>query len=136
MFGHGIKVIFVLCVSVIFLQLLLLKFKVRPRISVADFKIYESSHQKYSELENDDLPKNSLGNKMYPNFQNCSTKPHKTFYTQRGQFWILEYYIPADRQFKCNESVTYTTHSEYTFLDNAEELATRWQVSLLFKVIT
>lgn len=36
-------------------------------------------------------------------------------------------YVLANRQFHCWESVTYTTHADYTFLDNLETLLDRWQ---------
>lgn len=50
---------------------------------------------------------------------------HKT--AQRGDFWVLYNYVTSSRTFKCYESVTYTTHADYTFLDNLEPLLERWQ---------
>lgn len=35
--------------------------------------------------------------------------------------------MPANRTFACHESVTYTTHADYTFLDNLKPLIERWQ---------
>ena len=40
---------------------------------------------------------------------------------------MLYNYIRAARQFKCDESITYTTHGQFTFLDNLEPLLERWQ---------
>jgi hypothetical protein len=34
----------------------------------------------------------------------------------------------ATKQCRCNETVTYTTHGEFTFLHNLEPLLKRWQV--------
>lgn len=50
---------------------------------------------------------------------------HRT--AQRGDFWVLYNYVTSSRTFKCYESVTYTTHADYTFLDNLEPLLERWQ---------
>ena len=41
-------------------------------------------------------------------------------------FMTLKNYIPARRRFYGNESVTYTTHSDPTFLENLVTLAKRW----------
>jgi hypothetical protein len=46
---------------------------------------------------------------------------------QRSDFWVLYNYVPASRKFRCHESVTYTTHADYTFLDNLAPLLQRWQ---------
>ncbi|XP_054270285.1 beta-1,4-glucuronyltransferase 1-like isoform X1 [Macrosteles quadrilineatus] len=45
----------------------------------------------------------------------------------RGDYWVLYNYVPASRQFHCWESITYTTHADFTFLDNLETLLERWQ---------
>lgn len=50
---------------------------------------------------------------------------HRT--AQRGDFWVLYNYVRSSRTFRCFESVTYTTHSDYTFLDNLEPLLERWR---------
>lgn len=46
---------------------------------------------------------------------------------QRGDYWVLYNYVPATRQYHCWESITYTTHADFTFLDNLETLLERWQ---------
>jgi len=55
-------------------------------------------------------------------------------YTQRGQFWILNNYVRADKSFRCNESITYTTHGDVTFLDNVIPLVQRWDGPLSMAV--
>uniref|UniRef100_A0A1B6F200 N-acetyllactosaminide beta-1,3-N-acetylglucosaminyltransferase n=1 Tax=Cuerna arida TaxID=1464854 RepID=A0A1B6F200_9HEMI len=46
---------------------------------------------------------------------------------QRGDYWVLYNYVRAARHFHCWESITYTTHADFTFLDNLETLLDRWQ---------
>lgn len=45
---------------------------------------------------------------------------------QHGNFWVLSNYIRASKQYRCFESITYTTHADYTFLDNLIPLVQRW----------
>ena len=52
------------------------------------------------------------------------TRPRKAM---RGQYWALYNYVPARLKPKCNESLTYTTHCDHTFLDNVVPLLKRWQ---------
>jgi len=52
----------------------------------------------------------------------------------RGDHWVLYNYIKAEKQFQCNESITYTTHGGYEFLDNLEPLLQRWQGPLSIAV--
>jgi len=52
----------------------------------------------------------------------------------RGEHWVLYNYIKAKKQFQCNESITYTTHGGYEFLDNLEPLLKRWQGPLSLAV--
>lgn len=57
---------------------------------------------------------------------NCYDRPYKSAILQRGDFWVLENYIRADHgELKCHETITYTTHSDYTFLDNLLPLLIR-----------
>lgn len=46
---------------------------------------------------------------------------------QRGNFWVLYNYVLAEKTFHCYESVTYTTQSDYSFLDNLIPLVERWK---------
>lgn len=80
-------------------------------------------------LENEvpDPPLNSLERKIYPNLRDCGVKDAPTYYSQRGDYWIMPNYIPAAMSFRCDESITYTTHSEYSYLDNLDPLTSRWQ---------
>ena len=45
----------------------------------------------------------------------------------RTKYWVLYNYIRAARQFNCAETITYTTHGQFTFLDNLEPLLERWR---------
>ena len=57
----------------------------------------------------------------------CLNKPREFSQGSRNKFWVLYNYIRAEREFNCNESITYTTHGDFTFLDNLEPLLARWQ---------
>ncbi|GFG34355.1 hypothetical protein Cfor_08795 [Coptotermes formosanus] len=57
----------------------------------------------------------------------CHDKSTDPRTAQRSDFWVLYNYIPGSRKFRCHESVTYTTHADYTFLDNLVPLLERWQ---------
>ncbi|KAK0167543.1 hypothetical protein PV327_004928 [Microctonus hyperodae] len=58
-----------------------------------------------------------------PCIQN-SLKPKRA---QRGDYWVLYNYVPMSMSVQCWESITYTTHADFTFLDNLEPLLKRWQ---------
>ena len=57
-------------------------------------------------------------------------------YTQRGSFWIMNHYVQGERKIRCNESITYTTHGDVTFLDNIVPLSERWDGPLSVAVYT
>ncbi|KAK2719329.1 beta-1,4-glucuronyltransferase 1-like [Artemia franciscana] len=57
----------------------------------------------------------------------CEGKSSEFRYGQRGSQYILYNYIRAKRQFKCDESITLTTHGDTSFLDNLVVLSQRWQ---------
>jgi len=57
----------------------------------------------------------------------CVDRRPLQYAAQRGDYWVLYNYILAKKQFRCWESVTYTTHADYTFLDNIETLLERWK---------
>lgn len=46
---------------------------------------------------------------------------------QRGNYWVLYNYVRAEKSFHCYESITYSTQSDYTFLDNLMPLVERWK---------
>ncbi|XP_077266157.1 beta-1,4-glucuronyltransferase 1 isoform X2 [Temnothorax americanus] len=56
-----------------------------------------------------------------------STEPRRA---QRGDYWVLYNYVPMSMAVRCWESVTYTTHADYTFLDNLEPLLERWRAPI------
>jgi len=60
----------------------------------------------------------------------CFNKPIEFSQGIRGKFWVLYNYIKASRYFNCNETITYTTHGDYTFLDNLEPLLKRWKAPI------
>lgn len=57
----------------------------------------------------------------------CMDKPMTFNAQQRGDYWVLYNYIQAEQKFKCQESVTYTTHADYSFMDNLVPLLERWR---------
>ena len=57
----------------------------------------------------------------------CVDKFVESRTAQRGDYWVLYNYIPATQKFHCWESVTYTTHADYTFLDNLSPMLERWR---------
>uniref|UniRef100_A0A224XE45 Putative glycosyltransferase n=1 Tax=Panstrongylus lignarius TaxID=156445 RepID=A0A224XE45_9HEMI len=57
----------------------------------------------------------------------CVDRRPVQYIAQRGDYWVLYNYILATTQFRCWESITYTTHADYTFLDNLEPLLDRWR---------
>lgn len=56
----------------------------------------------------------------------CQDKSNRRRIAQRGDYWVLYNYVPARRWFRCDESITYTTHADFTFLDNLEPLLDRY----------
>ncbi|KAL7642852.1 UNVERIFIED_CONTAM: hypothetical protein RMT77_006140 [Armadillidium vulgare] len=65
--------------------------------------------------------------KMFPDFNNCSTKKLETKFVQHSNYWVLQNYIKASETFLCNATITYTTLGELGYLHNLAEIATRWQ---------
>ncbi|VVC89571.1 unnamed protein product [Leptidea sinapis] len=56
----------------------------------------------------------------------CNDKDMLPHTEQRGEFWVLKNYIRGDHgMISCHESVTYTTHAGYEFLDNVQPLVER-----------
>ncbi|RXG67652.1 Beta-1,4-glucuronyltransferase 1, partial [Armadillidium vulgare] len=66
-------------------------------------------------------------NRIYPDFHQCSNPKLSKSFEQKGQFWVINNYIKASKDFNCDETITYTTHGEYYFLDNLVFLTERWQ---------
>ncbi|XP_058058639.1 beta-1,4-glucuronyltransferase 1-like [Anopheles bellator] len=44
-----------------------------------------------------------------------------------GGYYLLRNFVQAEEHVECYETVTYTTHGDYTFLDNLIPLLERWQ---------
>lgn len=58
---------------------------------------------------------------------NCHDRDYEPYIGQRGDFWVLKNYVRAEHgELRCHESITYTTHADYTFLDNLIPLLERW----------
>lgn len=60
----------------------------------------------------------------------CLDKPIVPKTQQRGDYWVLYNYVRAERTFKCEETVTYTTHADYSFMDNLVPLLERWRAPI------
>lgn len=68
---------------------------------------------------------------FYRTLVHCHNKDYDATIGQRGDFWVLRNYIKADHgELRCLESVTYTTHADYTFLDNLIPLLERWMAPI------
>ncbi|KAK8400373.1 hypothetical protein O3P69_003213 [Scylla paramamosain] len=74
-----------------------------------------------------DPPLDSLERKMFPDLKECATMPLQPSYQQRGDYWVLQNYLPAAMSFRCDESITFTTHGDYTFLHNLIPITSRWK---------
>lgn len=57
----------------------------------------------------------------------CKDKNLDPKVSQRGDYWVLYNYVPMTVSVKCWETLTYTTHADFTFLDNLEPLLERWR---------
>ncbi|XP_068083541.1 uncharacterized protein [Anabrus simplex] len=57
----------------------------------------------------------------------CNDKTLEPLTAQRSEFWVHYNYVPPKRKYRCYETITYTTHADYTFLDNLKSLLERWQ---------
>jgi len=75
---------------------------------------------------NQTIMPSGLAEKVFEPIQ-CFEKDTTPRITMRGQYWVFYNYVSAEKKFKCNETVTYTTHCDHTFLDNLVPLLKRWQ---------
>ncbi|KAJ8952966.1 hypothetical protein NQ318_006583, partial [Aromia moschata] len=69
----------------------------------------------------------SIDNSSLVNIINCSNVVLEQNVYQRGNFVVFQNYIVAEKQFRCNESITLTSPGDYRFLDNVAPLVERWQ---------
>jgi hypothetical protein len=90
--------------------------------AVTDLRDQKTSNQVREDLQNGNGTLRKLEDVV-----KCHDKSADPRTAQRSDFWVLYNYIPATRKFRCHESVTYTTHADYTFLDNLVPLLERWQ---------
>lgn len=57
----------------------------------------------------------------------CNDKDCLPETMQRGEFWVLKNYVRANHgAIACHETITYTTHGGFEFLDNLVPLLERW----------
>jgi hypothetical protein len=57
----------------------------------------------------------------------CLDRPMVARVQQRGDYWVLYNYVMPEKTFKCHESITYTTHADYSFMDNLLPLLDKWR---------
>lgn len=56
----------------------------------------------------------------------CNERDFHRMTEQRGEFWVLKNYVRADHgSILCHETITYTTHAGFEFLDNVQPLVER-----------
>lgn len=115
---------FLLCCSIV-LVLVLIVTVLHIRSKNEDF--VDDSVTSYSEV---DFFKNEFEYDFHAikleKLLNCKNKDFKPRIFQRGNFTILENYIRADHgEINCHETITYTTHVDYTFMDNVVPLLLR-----------
>ncbi|KXJ83970.1 hypothetical protein RP20_CCG025124 [Aedes albopictus] len=66
---------------------------------------------------------------------NCKSVDDRPQIETRGDFYVLKNFIKPKRPPpECHESITYTTHGDYRFLDNVIPLLERWQGPLSLAV--
>lgn len=67
----------------------------------------------------------------------CDSRILRSRAYKRGSYWVLENYIAAERKdVKCYESVTYTTHTDYNYLDNLIPVVERWMAPVSIAIYT
>lgn len=64
----------------------------------------------------------------------CTDKSLQPKTAQRGKYEVMYNYAPMSKSVHCWESVTYTTHGDFTFLGNVEPLMERWRAPLSIAV--
>ncbi|KAK5646122.1 hypothetical protein RI129_004586 [Pyrocoelia pectoralis] len=60
------------------------------------------------------------------NSTNCRNNYSKYKVGKRNTYDILYNYVISSKRFDCEESITYVTHADYTFLDNLQPLLEKW----------
>ena len=65
--------------------------------------------------------------------QRCQNVVPRARSTMRGtRYWAVHNFLMGERRFACDETVTYTTHGDFTFLDNVAPLVRRWRAPVSF----
>lgn len=65
------------------------------------------------------------------NVLNCQDKSFEPSTRQRGEFWVLHNFVRAEHgPLGCHETITYTTHGDFTFMDNLVPLLEKLVSSL------
>uniref|UniRef100_A0A182QFD2 N-acetyllactosaminide beta-1,3-N-acetylglucosaminyltransferase n=1 Tax=Anopheles farauti TaxID=69004 RepID=A0A182QFD2_9DIPT len=67
---------------------------------------------------------------------NCNTQPNGYQLETHGKYYLLRNFIAAEGSFECYETITYTTHGDYTFLDNVVPLLERWNAPVSIALYT
>ncbi|KAB0798387.1 hypothetical protein PPYR_09380 [Photinus pyralis] len=57
---------------------------------------------------------------------NCTNKYAEYSVGKRNSYVVLYNYVTSSKRFNCEESVTYVTHADFTFLDNLGPLLEKW----------
>ena len=60
----------------------------------------------------------------------CVDKDSSFQIVQHGKYWLLKNFAKPSKSVKCYESITYTTHCDFTFLSNVAPLLERWNSPL------
>ena len=65
--------------------------------------------------------------------QRCRNVEPRAYSSMRGtHYWVMYNFVEGDRWFACDETVTYTTHGDFTFLGNLAPLVRRWRAPVSF----
>lgn len=58
---------------------------------------------------------------------NCKNRDYYSEVIHSEKLWVLKNYVEAEHGgIKCFETITYTTHGDFTFLDNVPQLVERY----------
>lgn len=101
-------------------------------VSVADMEKKISAVPSEADITNETLDivdENALSEATLSRLRSllsCNEKDFLPQTVQRGEFWVLKNYVRADHgTVLCHETVTYTTHAGFEFLDNVLPLVER-----------
>ena len=87
----------------------------------------------------------NIGGTKWENVSNCTTRPYRSSFLgedvtgmlmkgpgnfriyKRGAHVFIPNFVKASRSFQCNESITFSTHGEFNFMDNLVPVVERWR---------